>query len=161
MAQFPASTACWCSLILFPKHLPLLAYIGYRAIGIWDLVHHTCLFVHGDPVLCLHQCKLQRVMTTMNASGVFVLVDGRKTPPAQVAQCQDHLGHKYRNKMQQPNAGSTRARSELSPLCKLHLVAASSSYTCAQDGLDTATLTCAAGVFLWRTSTFTNVYTNK
>ena len=36
-----------------------------------------------------------------------------KTPPAQVAQCQDHLGHKYRSGMQQPNAGSTRARSAL------------------------------------------------
>ena len=29
-----------------------------------------------------HQCKLQRVMTTMSASGVFALVDGRKTPLA-------------------------------------------------------------------------------
>ena len=27
--------------------------------------------------------------------GVFSQVDGRKTPPAQVVQCQDHLGHKY------------------------------------------------------------------
>ena len=33
--------------------------------------------------------------------------------PAQVAQCPDHLGHKYRSGMQQPNAGSTRARSAL------------------------------------------------
>ena len=37
-------------------------------------------------------------------------MDG-KIPPAQVAQCQHHLGHKYRSGMQQPNAGSTRARS--------------------------------------------------
>ena len=36
-----------------------------------------------------------------------------KTPPAQVAQCQDHLGYKYRSGMQQPNTGSTRARSAL------------------------------------------------
>ena len=36
-----------------------------------------------------------------------------KRPPAQVAQCQPHLGHKYRSGMQQPNAGSTRARSAL------------------------------------------------
>ena len=28
-------------------------------------------------------------------------------------QCQDHLGHKYRSGMQQPNASSTRARSAL------------------------------------------------
>ena len=33
-----------------------------------------------------------------------------KTPPAQVAQCQDHLEHKHRSGMQQPNAGSIRAR---------------------------------------------------
>ena len=41
--------------------------------------------------------------------------------------------------MQQPNAGSTRTRSALIkavPLCKLHLVATSRSYTCAQDALD-------------------------
>ena len=44
------------------------------------------------------------VMTTMTASGVFSLVGGRKTPPVQVAQCQHHLGHKYRSGMQQPNA---------------------------------------------------------
>ena len=50
---------------------------------------------------------------TMTASGVFSLVGGRKTPPAQVAQCQDHLGHKYRSGMLQPNADSTRARSAL------------------------------------------------
>ena len=55
------------------------------------------------------QCMLQWVMTTISASGVFALVDERKTPPAQVAQCQDHLGHEYRIGMQQPNAGSTRA----------------------------------------------------
>ena len=35
----------------------------------------------------------------MSASEVFSLVDGRKTPPALVAQCQDHLGHKYRRGM--------------------------------------------------------------
>ena len=54
----------------------------------------------------------------MTASGVFLLVGGRKnttsakptkTPPAQVAQCQGHLGHKYRSGMQQPNAVCTRA----------------------------------------------------
>ena len=44
---------------------------------------------------------------------MFALVDGMKTPPAQVAQCQDHLGHKYRSGMKQPTAGSTRARSTL------------------------------------------------
>ena len=57
-------------------------------------------------------------------------MEGKKTP-AQVAQCQDHLGHKYRGGMQQPNAGSTRARSalRLCPLCKVHVVAASRSYT--------------------------------
>ena len=90
-----------------------------------------------------------------------------KTPPAQVAQCQDHLGHKYRSGMQQPNTGSTRARSalrwcpcasciwllhhicslhkgttimQIMPLCYLYLVAASRSYTCTQDGLDTVQL---------------------
>ena len=38
-----------------------------------------------------HQCKLQWTMTTMSAGRVSAPVDGRKTPPAQVAQCQDHL----------------------------------------------------------------------
>ena len=39
-----------------------------------------------------HQRKLQ-VMPTASASEVFALFDGRKTPPAQVAEGQDHLGH--------------------------------------------------------------------
>ena len=72
------------------------------------------------------------------------------------------------------------------PLCKLHLVAASRSYTCTQDGLVTVQLalvmfflpptsentslavmlsspaaTCAGGVFHWSTSAFTNVRTNE
>ena len=34
-------------------------------------------------------------------TGVFLLIGGRETPPAQVAQCQDHLQHKYRSRMQQ------------------------------------------------------------
>ena len=99
------------------------------------------LFLHFYTTTTSTQCKLQLVMTTMSASEVFLLVDGRKTPPAPVAQCQDHLGHKYRSGMQQPNAGSTRARSAFRwCLCKLNLVAASRSYTCAQGGLDTVQL---------------------
>ena len=68
----------------------------------------------------------------MSASRVFVLVDRRKTLPAPVAQFQDHLGHKYRSGMQQTNAGSTGAGSALRvvPLCHVHLVVASRSYTC-------------------------------
>ena len=58
------------------------------------------------------QCKLQFVHIRLCAL-VNVLVLQGKTPPVQVAQCQDHLGHKYRSGMQQPNAGSTRARSAL------------------------------------------------
>ena len=100
--------------------------------------------------------------------------------PVQVTQFQDHLGHKYRSEMQQPNAGSTRARSALRwcpcafGCCILLL------YTCAQDGLDivqfvlvhvvfsfhqlakilhfhswwsSPAATCTAGVFLWSSST--------
>ena len=53
-------------------------------------------------------------------------------------------------RMQQPNAGSTRARSGLKavPLCKLNLVAASRSYL-------SPSATCAGGVFLSPTSTNT------
>ena len=58
-------------------------------------------------------------------------MEGR-TPPVQVAQCQDQLGHKYRSGMQQPSAGSTRACKiciKVVSLYKMHLIAASHSYT--------------------------------
>ena len=38
-----------------------------------------------------HQYKLQEVMTPCGAGRILVLVDGKKIPPTQVAQCQDHL----------------------------------------------------------------------
>ena len=63
--------------------------------------------VHTKCASC-HQCKLQ-VMTTMSASEVLAIIDDRKTPP-QVAEDQDHRWHYSRSRMQQPNAGSTRAR---------------------------------------------------
>ena len=73
-----------------------------------------------------------------------------KTPPVQVAQCQDHLVHKYRSGMQRPNAGSTRARSALRRcFCAscIWLLHPAPTYTCFQDGLDTACATCDGEVF--------------
>ena len=46
--------------------------------------------------------------------------------------------------------GSTRVGSssiKMMPLCKLHLLAASGSYTCAQDGVDTVQLALVAFSF--------------
>ena len=48
-------------------------------------------------------------MMMMMMMMMMIMVVKGKTSPTQVAQCQDHLGHKYRSGMQQPNAGSTRA----------------------------------------------------
>ena len=47
--------------------------------------------------------------------------------------------------MQQPNAAGTRAPPlmQILPLCYLYLFAASRSYTCAQDGLETVQLALA------------------
>ena len=88
--------------------------------------------------------------------------------------------------MQQPNAHGTRAPSlmQIPPLCYLYLFAASRSYTCAQDGLETVQLVLVAsqlaqilylhscghhplqlalhgGVSPWGTSAFINVHTNE
>ena len=125
------------------------------------------------------QCKLQCVPTR--------LVEG-KTPPAQVAQCQDHLGHKYRSGMQQPNAGSTRARSALrwcpcasciwllhpAPILvpKMVLTLRNLRWWCFSfhplakilhlpSWSSSPAATCAGGVFHWSTSAFTNVRTNE
>ena len=82
----------------------------------------TYLFVHACTLVNAlvlqgkyHQRMLQWVMTSMSASGVINLrrLMEEKTPPAQVAQCQDHLEHKYRSGMQQLNAGNTRTRCAL------------------------------------------------
>ena len=61
---------------------------------------------------------------------------------SQVALCQDHLGHKCicrstgcSNQMQVAQGQDMHFK--VAPLCKLHLVAASHSNTCAQDGLAT------------------------
>ena len=101
--------------------------------------------------------------------------------------CQDHLGHKYRSGMQQPNAGSTRARSALrwcpcaSCIWLLHpapiLVPKMVLTVCnlrwcfsfhqlakilhLQSWSSSPAATCAGGVFHWSTSTFTNVRTNE
>ena len=111
-----------------------------------------------------------------------------KTPPAQVAQCQDHLGYKYRSGMQQPNTGSTRARSALwwcpcasciwllhpAPILvpKMVLTLCNLRWWCfsfhqlakilhLQSWLSSPAATCAGGVFHWSTSAFTNVRTNE
>ena len=111
-----------------------------------------------------------------------------KTPPAQVAQCQDHLGYKYRSGMQQPNTGSTRARSALwwcpcasciwllhpAPILvpKMVLTLCNLRWWCfsfhqlakilhLQSWWSSPAATCAGGVFLWSTSAFTNVRTNE
>ena len=107
-----------------------------------------------------------------------------KTPPAQVAQYQDHLAHKYRSGMQQPNAGSTRARSALrwcpcasciwllhpAPILvrKVVLIPCNLCWWCfsfhqlakilhLQSWSSSSDATCAGGVFPWSTSAFTNV----
>ena len=49
--------------------------------------------------VCYHQRKLQLVLTTMCASGVFAPVHGRKTPPVQGAKVSQHQG-----KLQQDGA---------------------------------------------------------
>ena len=83
-------------------------------------------------------------MTTMSASGVFWLADGWKntTSATKLHNVKTISGtslwewdaatkcslHKGTTSMQ------------ILPLCYLHLVAASRSYTCAQDGLDTVQL---------------------
>ena len=60
-----------------------------------------------------HQCKLQQVMTIMSASGAFALVDRKKNTTSTSLQCQDHLGHKYRNGMQQLQPNADRSRDHL------------------------------------------------
>ena len=108
--------------------------------------------------------------------------------PAQVAQCQHQLGHKYRSGMQQPNAGSKRARSALrwcpcasciwllhpAPILvpKLVLTLCNLRWWCfsfhqlakilhLQSWSSSPAATCAGDVFPWSTSAFTNVRTNE
>ena len=58
-----------------------------------------------------HQHNLQQMMTTMTTSGVFALVNGRKnTTSASCTVSRPSWAQVYRSRMQQPNAGSTRAR---------------------------------------------------
>ena len=95
-----------------------------------------------------HQRKLQWVMPTMTASGVFLLVGGRKnTTSASCTVSKPSWVTSIRSAgcSNQMQVYEGKIWIEVVPLCKLHLVAASRSYTCAQDGLDTAT--CAGGVF--------------
>ena len=119
------------------------------------------------------------------AGGIYIYIC---IPPAQVAQCQRHLGQKYRSGMQQTNAGSTRARSALrwcpcaSCIWLLHLASilvpkmvltlCNLRWWCfsfhplakilhLQSWSSSAAATCTGGVFPWRTSTFTNVCTNE
>ena len=76
---------------------------------------NLCIFVYVHISKCskekCHQHKLQWTMTTMTASRVFALVDGWKntTSSIKLHNVKTILG----SGMQQPNAGSTRARSAL------------------------------------------------
>ena len=74
---------------------------GYSTHVTFSTLHETCYVprVHNFA----KNCKVT----------VYIYIYIYITPPAQVAQCQDHLGYKYRSGMQQPNTGSTRARSAL------------------------------------------------
>ena len=103
----------------------------------------------------------------------------------QVAQCQDHLGHKYRSGMQQPNADSTRARSALrwcpcasciwllhpAPILvpKMVLTLRNLRWWCFSfhqlakilhlpSRSSSPAATCAGGAFHWSTSAFTNLF---
>ena len=64
------------------------------AVGGGSMASHVCTLANALVVTKKkkHQRKLQ-VMPTASASEVLVLINGRKTPPAQVAEGQDHLGH--------------------------------------------------------------------
>ena len=89
--------------------------------------HHTTKHIHAHIIThivwtynselfrgCLRQplyCFHNAIPSYGFGSRIYIYI--YITPPAQVAQCQDHLGHEYRSGMQQPNAGSTRARSPL------------------------------------------------
>ena len=102
--------------------------------------------------------------------------------------CQDHLGHKYRSGMQQPNAGSTRARSALrwcpcasciwllhpAPILvpKMVLTLRNLRWWCFSfhqlakilhlpSRSSSPAATCTGGVFHWSTSAFTNVRRNE
>ena len=48
-----------------------------------------------------HQCKLQQVLTTICASGVFAPVDGRNTPPAQGAKVRTSIRASWSGMQQQ------------------------------------------------------------
>ena len=106
-----------------------------------------------------------------------------KAPPVQVAVSRPSWAQVYMSRMQQPNAGSTRARFEVVPLCKLHLVAESRSYRLVSKMVLTlcnlrwwcfsfhqlaqilhlhswcmVIATCAGGIFPQSTSAFTNAH---
>ena len=66
-----------------------------------------------------------------------------KTPPAQVSDGEDHIGHNMSG-MQPPNAACSIAQSSTMSVCKLHLVAASRSYLCPIRYWPPAT--CAGGI---------------
>ena len=131
---------------------------------------------------------MQCTMTTMSASRVFALVDGGKKTTWASASCtvsRSSWAQVYRSGMQQTNAACTTLM-QILPLCYLHLVAASRSYACAQDDLDTVQLVLVVffppsassnsllalmevivhcnlrwWCFPWSPSAFTNVLTNE
>ena len=79
-------------------HIHTHTHTAYTHTHCHHIHHHTVqiakctnVFVHISKWASWHwkhhhQCKLQ-VMTIMSASEVFALVNGRNTPPAQVAGC--------------------------------------------------------------------------
>ena len=72
-----------------------------------NVLMHVCTLVNVEEKH--HQRKLQ-VMPTASASEVFALIDGRKNTTS--ASCRvSRPSCTSRNRLQQPNAGSTRASS--------------------------------------------------
>ena len=59
-----------------------------QCVPIYSLVLHVSKCDSAPRKNTIMQWKLQQVVTTMTESGLCLLVDGRKIPPAQVAQCQ-------------------------------------------------------------------------
>ena len=77
------------------KHMYTLATLDHRTTQC--KLQRVQIYLHAVYKMCYidtgqhHQYKLQEVMTPWGAGRALVLVDGKKIPPTQVAQGQDHL----------------------------------------------------------------------
>ena len=86
-----------------------------------------------------YQRKLQWVMTTTSASGVFSLVDGRiNTTSTSCTVSRSSWAEVYKQEAATKcNLHKGTTLMQILLLCYLHLFAASHFYTCAYDDLDT------------------------